>query len=69
MAIEEGMTRIEASQKAPQKGQRRQRARREVEEGEAGPSDTTTPKAQKRAQPKCSVCGSTEHNVRKCPCK
>jgi hypothetical protein len=69
MAIGEGMARNEAPQKAPQKGQERQRARREVEEGEAGPSDTTAPKARKRAQPKCSVCGSIEHNARKCPCK
>ncbi|EAQ88445.1 hypothetical protein CHGG_05064 [Chaetomium globosum CBS 148.51] len=57
MTIGEGMTHIEASQNALQKGQRSQEARREVE-GEAGPSDTTAPKARKRAQPKCSVCGS-----------
>lgn len=69
MTIREGMTHIEASQKAPQKGQGSQEARREVEEGEAGPSDTTAPKVQKRAQPKCSVCGSLEHSARKCPCK
>jgi hypothetical protein len=69
MTIGDGIAHIEASQKTPQKGQGRQRARREVEEGEAGPSDITEPKAQKRAQPKCSVCGSTEHNARKCPYK
>ena len=69
MAIGEGMARNEASQKAPQKGQGSQEARREVEEREAGLSDTTAPKVQKRAQPKCSVCGSLEHSARKCPCK
>ncbi|EAQ88366.1 hypothetical protein CHGG_04985 [Chaetomium globosum CBS 148.51] len=69
MTIGEGMTHIEASQNARQKGQGSQEARREVEEGEVGPSDTTAPKARKRAQPKCSVCGSIEHNARKCPCK
>jgi hypothetical protein len=69
MTIGEGMAHIEASQNALQKGQGRQKARREVEEGEAGPSETTAPKARKRAQPKCSVCGSFEHNARKCPCK
>ncbi|EAQ93895.1 hypothetical protein CHGG_02130 [Chaetomium globosum CBS 148.51] len=54
MTIGEGMTHIEASQNARQKGQGSQEARREVEEGEVGPSDTTAPKARKRAQPKCS---------------
>jgi hypothetical protein len=69
MTIGEGIAHIDASQNAPQKGRGSQEARREVEEGEAGPSDTTAPKARKRAQPKCSVCGSIEHNARKCPCK
>ena len=49
MAIEEGQAHIEASKKAPQKGQGRQKARPKVEEGEAGPSNATTPKAQTRA--------------------
>ncbi|EAQ87051.1 hypothetical protein CHGG_08304 [Chaetomium globosum CBS 148.51] len=51
MTIGEGMTHIEASQNARQKGQGSQEARREVEEGEVGPSDTTAPKARKRASP------------------
>jgi hypothetical protein len=69
MTIGEGTTHIQVPQNAPQKGQGSQEARREVEEGEAGPSDMTAPKARNRAQPKCSVCGSIEHNARKCPCK
>ena len=69
LTIGEGITHIEASQKAPQKSQRSQEARREVEGGEAGPLETTAPKTRKRARPKCSICGSIEHNARKCPCK
>ena len=69
MTIREGISRIQASKNAPQEGQRSQEARQEVREGEAGPSETAQPKVRKRAQQKYSVCGSVEHNARRCPCK
>lgn len=69
MTIGEGMTSVEALQKARQKGEGSQIPPQEVVEGEAGPSETTAPRTQKRTQPKCSVCGSVGHNARKCPCK
>jgi len=69
MTIGEGISRIETSENVPQEGQGSQEARQEVREGEAGPSETTQPKARKRAQPRCSICGSDEHNARRCPCK
>ncbi len=82
ITIGEGIGYIKTPQDAPKKGQGSQKPRQEVQEvqelqepsrevvgGEAGPSETTAPTTRKRAPPRCSACGSTEHNARKCPCK
>ena len=65
MTIEEGMAIIEAREE----DRGGQELRQEAERGETVPVETTAQVARKRAQPKCSVCGSIEHNARKCPCK
>ena len=77
MTIEEGSKNVEASQDTrptSRKPRRKVKPTREVEEplcevqeGEAGPSEMPPPKVRTRAQPKCSGCGSLEHNSRKCP--
>lgn len=79
MAIGEGINHLKTLQDAPKKDRRSRKPRqkvqdsqkpsREVEGGDAGPSEMTAPKAQKRAPSKCSMCGSVEHNARSCPCK
>jgi hypothetical protein len=73
MTIGEGISQVEARQKPPkkacQKKQDSQKPPQEVEEREKQPSEETAPQTRKRPQPKCSICGSTEHNARKCPCK
>ncbi len=65
MTIGEGMASVETHQE----DRRGREPPQEAEEGEAGPAEATAPQARKRAQPKCSVCGSIEHNARRCPCK
>jgi hypothetical protein len=64
MTIGEGISRTEAHLE----GQAQQEVRQEAEEGVASPAETA-PKTRKRAQPKCSSCGSIEHNARTCPDK
>jgi hypothetical protein len=69
MTIGEGLANIEARQK-PQRGRK---ARPEAEEGEAATAVTAVSLARSpartRAQPKCSICRSIEHNARTCPSK
>ena len=69
MTIGEGLANIEARQK-PQRGRK---ARPEAEEGEAATAVTAVllarSPARTRAQPKCSICRSIEHNARTCPSK
>lgn len=65
MTVEEGMASVETVQK----DQGGLESHPGDEGGEAGPAEATTPQVRKRAQPKCSICRSIEHNARKCPNK
>ena len=71
LIIEEGITRTEARQKRRGNQGAHQEAEGEHPAVEVPPQaavETTAPITRKRAQPKCSVCGSIEHNARTCPC-
>jgi hypothetical protein len=65
MTIGQGISSTVAHQDA----QRSQQPRLEAEGGEATIAEATMSTARKRAPAKCSVCGSTDHNARRCPCK
>jgi DDE superfamily endonuclease/Tc5 transposase DNA-binding domain/helix-turn-helix, Psq domain len=65
MTIGQGISSTVARQDA----QRSQERRVEAEGGGATIAEAVIPTARKRAPGKCSVCGSTEHNARGCPCK
>ena len=74
MGVEEVSQHIRQKDQGGQKPRRKVESRPEVEEphrgvreGVVGSSDMTAPKVRKRAQPKCSVCGSLEHNAKKMP--
>lgn len=65
MTVGQGITSATVRQDA----QCSQEPRLEAEVGESTMAEATEPAAGKRAPRKCSVCGSTEHNARTCPCK
>lgn len=65
MTVGQGVSGIVARQNA----QRSQEPRPEAEGGETTVVEATMSTARKRAPPKCSRCGSIEHNARRCPCK
>jgi hypothetical protein len=71
MTIGEGVSSTASRQKAPRapKAPKAQEARVEVQGGEMTTAEAVVPAVQKRAPPRCSACGSTEHNARSCPCK
>jgi len=75
MTIEEGVATSER-QKAPKakvpkapKAPKAQEARVEDQGGEVTAVEAAEPTVRKRAPPRCSLCNSTEHTARTCPCK
>jgi len=69
MTIGEGIACIEARQT---RGRNSQKAAKEAKTTETPVEETMKPTAsvaRKRAPPRCSICGSLEHNARKCPSK
>ena len=53
----------------PPKAPKAQEARVEDQGGEETAVEAVEPIVRKRAPPKCSLCNSTEHTARTCPCK
>ena len=75
MTIGEGVATSER-QKAPKakalkalKAPKAQEARVEDQGGEVTAVEAVEPTVQKRAPRRCSLCNSTEHTARTCPCK